>query len=144
MAFIRRYDRTKPVKKEDPINENIRFKEVLVIDQNGEQLGVMSKRDAMNRAYDAGLDLVCVAPKAKPAVCRIMDYGKYRTLKWLQDGDKVKVAIRFRGRQMAHVDLGQKIMDDFIAECSEYCVVEKPAKLEGRTLTAMLAPKKAK
>ena len=78
MAFIRRYDRTKPVKKEDPINENIRFKEVLVIDQNGEQLGVMSKRDAMNRAYDAGLDLVCVAPKAKPAVCRIMDYGKYR------------------------------------------------------------------
>ena len=128
MAFIRRYDRTKPVKKEDPINENIRFKEVLVIDQNGEQLGVMSKRDAMNRAYDAGLDLVCVAPKAKPAVCRIMDYGKYRfeqqkkqkemkknskvvaiketqlsptidvhdknvklkrTLKWLQDGDKV-------------------------------------------------------
>ncbi len=63
MAFIRRYDRTKPVKKEDPINENIRFKEVLVIDQNGEQLGVMSKRDAMNRAYDAGLDLVCVAPK---------------------------------------------------------------------------------
>ena len=181
MAFIRRYDRTKPVKKEDPINENIRFKEVLVIDQNGEQLGVMSKRDAMNRAYDAGLDLVCVAPKAKPAVCRIMDYGKYRfeqqkkqkemkknskvvaiketqlsptidvhdknvklkrTLKWLQDGDKVKVAIRFRGRQMAHVDLGQKIMDDFIAECSEYCVVEKPAKLEGRTLTAMLAPKK--
>ena len=67
MAFIRRYDRTKPVKKEDPINENIRFKEVLVIDQNGEQLGVMSKRDAMNRAYDAGLDLVCVAPKAKPA-----------------------------------------------------------------------------
>lgn len=75
MAFIRRYDRTKPVKKEDPINENIRFKEVLVIDQNGEQLGVMSKRDAMNRAYDAGLDLVCVAPKAKPAVCRIMDYG---------------------------------------------------------------------
>lgn len=183
MAFIRRYDRTKPVKKEDPINENIRFKEVLVIDQNGEQLGVMSKRDAMNRAYDAGLDLVCVAPKAKPAVCRIMDYGKYRfeqqkkqkemkknskvvaiketqlsptidvhdknvklkrTLKWLQDGDKVKVAIRFRGRQMAHVDRGQKIMDDFIAECSEYCVVEKPAKLEGRTLTAMLAPKKAK
>ena len=78
MAFIRRYDRTKPVKKEDPINENIRFKEVLVIDQNGEQLGVMSKRDAMNRAYDAGLDLVCVATKAKPAVCRIMDYGKYR------------------------------------------------------------------
>ena len=67
-----------------------------------------------------------------------------RTLKWLQDGDKVKVAIRFRGRQMAHVDLGQKIMDDFIAECSEYCVVEKPAKLEGRTLAAMLAPKKAK
>ena len=65
-----------------------------------------------------------------------------RTLKWLQDGDKVKVAVRFRGRQMAHIEIGQKILDDFVEECSEYCVIEKPAKMEGRTLIAILAPKK--
>ena len=65
-----------------------------------------------------------------------------RTLKWLEAGDKVKIAVRFRGRQLAHIDIGQKILDDFVAECADYCVVEKPAKLEGRTLTAILAPKK--
>ncbi len=179
MAFIRKYE--KPTKNEDPVNENIRFKEVLVIDQNGDQLGVLSKRDALAKAYDQNLDLVCVAPKGQPPVCRIMDYGKYRfeqqkkqremkknskvvslketqlsptidihdknvklkrTLKWLEDGDKVKIAVRFRGRQMAHIDIGQKILDDFVAECAEFCVIEKPAKLEGRTLTAVLAPKK--
>lgn len=183
MAFIRRYDRTKPVKKEDPINENIRFKEVLVIDQNGDQLGVKSSREALDIAYDANLDLVCVAPNAKPPVCRIMDFGKYRfeqqkkaremkknskvvtlketqlsvtidthdknvklkrTLKWLEEGNKVKVAIRFRGRQLAHVDLGKKVIDDFVEECAEVGQIEKPAKLEGRTLTAILAPKKKK
>ena len=65
-----------------------------------------------------------------------------RTLKWLESGDKVKIAVRFRGRQLAHIDIGQKILDDFVAECADYCVIEKPAKLEGRTLTAILAPKK--
>ena len=65
-----------------------------------------------------------------------------RTLKWLEAGDKVKIAVRFRGRQLAHIDIGQKILDDFVAECADYCVIEKPAKLEGRTLTAILAPKK--
>ncbi len=181
VAFIKKYDRTKPKKNDDPINENIRFKEVLVIDSNGDQLGVMNRNAAINKAYDQDLDLVCVAPKAKPPVCKIMDYGKYRfeqqkkakeqkknskvvslketqlsptidvhdknvklkrTLKWLEGGDKVKVAVRFRGRQLAHVDIGQKILDDFVAECEEYCVVEKPAKMEGRTLVAILAPKK--
>lgn len=178
VAIISKYNNQS---NDDLVNEKIRFKEVLVIDQNGDQLGVMSRYNAINAAYDADLDLVCVAPKAKVPVCRIMDYGKYRfeqqkkqkemkknskvvslketqlsptidvhdknvklkrTLKWLDDGDKVKVVVRFRGRQLAHVDIGQKILDDFVAECAEHCVVEKPAKLEGRTLTAILAPKK--
>ena len=180
MAFIRRYDRTKPVKKEDPINENIRFKEVLVIDQNGEQLGVMSKRDAMNRAYDAGLDLVCVAPKAKPAVCRIMDYGKYRyelarkekearkkqktvdvkelrlspsidthdvqvkvkkANEFLKDGDKVKISIRFRGREIGHSKVGMQIMEDFAKATEEFGTVDKQPKMEGKSLVMFLAPK---
>ncbi len=152
-----------------------------MIDQNGDQLGVMGRNAALNAAYEAELDLVCVAPKAQVPVCRIMNYGKYRfeqqkkqkemkknskvvslketqlsptidvhdknvklkrTINWLEEGDKVKVAVRFKGRQLAHVEIGQKILDDFLAECAEYCVVEKPAKLEGRTLTAILAPKK--
>ncbi len=181
MAFISRYSNQKPNKQEDLTNEKIRFKEVLVIDQEGEQLGVLSRNDALNVAYDKNLDLVCVAPNGKPPVCRIMDYGKYRfeqqkkaremkknskvvtlketqlsvtidthdknvklkrTLKWLEEGDKVKIAIRFKGRQLAHIDLGEKILNDFVAECQEYCTVEKPAKMEGRTLTAILAPKK--
>lgn len=181
VAFISKFSNQKPNRQEDPVNEKIRFKEVLVIDQDGEQLGIKSKFEALDIAYDQNLDLVCVAPNAKPPVCRIMDYGKYRfeqqkkvkemkknskvvslketqlsvtidthdknvklkrTLKWLQDGDKVKIAIRFRGRQLAHVDLGEKILKDFVKECEEFCVVEKPAKMEGRTLTAILAPKK--
>lgn len=167
--------------QDELVNEKIRFKEILVIDQNGEQLGVMSRNRALDIADAANLDLVCVAPKAKPPVCRIMNYGKYRfeqqkklkemkknskvvslketqlspqidvhdknvklkrTIKWLQNGDKVKIAVRFRGRQLAHVEIGQKTLDDFVAECSEYCVIEKPAKLEGRTMIAILAPKK--
>lgn len=181
MAFISRFDNRKPKQPDDLVNERVRFKEVLVIDQNGDQLGVKSSREALNIAYDANLDLVCVAPNAKPPVCRIMDFGKYRfeqqkkaremkknskvvtlketqlsvtidthdknvklkrTLKWLEEGNKVKVAIRFRGRQLAHVDLGKKVIDDFVEECAEVGQIEKPAKLEGRTLTAILAPKR--
>jgi translation initiation factor IF-3 len=183
VAFISRFDNRKPKKPDDLVNERVRFKEVLVIDQNGDQLGVKSSREALDIAYDANLDLVCVAPNAKPPVCRIMDFGKYRfeqqkkaremkknskvvtlketqlsvtidthdknvklkrTLKWLEEGNKVKVAIRFRGRQLAHVDLGKKVIDDFVEECAEVGQIEKPAKLEGRTLTAILAPKKKK
>lgn len=178
MATISKYNNQST---DDLVNEKIRFKEVLVIDQNGDQLGVMSSRAAVSTAYEANLDLVCVAPKAKTPVCRIMDYGKYRfeqqkkqkemkknskvvsvketqlsptidvhdkntklkrTIKWLEGGDKVKVAVRFRGRQLSHIEIGQKILDDFVAECADYCQVEKAAKLEGRTLTAILAPKK--
>ena len=183
MAFISRFDNRKPKQPDDLVNERVRFKEVLVIDQNGDQLGVKSSREALDIAYDANLDLVFVAPNAKPPVCRIMDFGKYRfeqqkkaremkknskvvtlketqlsvtidthdknvklkrTLKWLEEGNKVKVAIRFRGRQLAHVDLGKKVIDDFVEECAEVGQIEKPAKLEGRTLTAILAPKKKK
>ena len=181
MAFISRFDNRKPKQPDDLVNERVRFKEVLVIDQNGDQLGVKSSREALDIAYDANLDLVCVAPNAKPPVCRIMDFGKYRfeqqkkaremkknskvvtlketqlsvtidthdknvklkrTLKWLEEGNKVKIAIRFRGRQLAHMDLGKKVIDDFVAECAEVGQIEKPAKLEGRTLTAIIAPKK--
>ena len=181
VAFISRFDNRKPKQPDDLVNERVRFKEVLVIDQNGDQLGVKSSREALDIAYDANLDLVCVAPNAKPPVCRIMDFGKYRfeqqkkaremkknskvvtlketqlsvtidthdknvklkrTLKWLEEGNKVKVAIRFRGRQLAHMDLGKKVIDDFVAECAEVGQIEKPAKLEGRTLTAIIAPKK--
>ena len=178
MAIISKYNNQST---DDLVNEKIRFKEVLVIDQNGDQLGVMGRNAALNAAYEAELDLVCVAPKAQVPVCRIMNYGKYRfeqqkkqkemkknskvvsiketqlsptidvhdknvklkrTISWLEDGDKVKVAVRFKGRQLSHVEIGEKILNDFLAECAEYCVVEKPAKLEGRTLTAILAPKK--
>ena len=165
MAFISRFDNRKPKQPDDLVNERVRFKEVLVIDQNGDQLGVKSSREALDIAYDANLDLVCVAPNAKPPVCRIMDFGKYRfeqqkkaremkknskvvTLKETQLSvtidTQVKVAIRFRGRQLAHVDLGKKVIDDFVEECAEVGQIEKPAKLEGRTLTAILAPKKKK
>ena len=164
MAFISRFDNRKPKQPDDLVNERVRFKEVLVIDQNGDQLGVKSSREALDIAYDANLDLVCVAPNAKPPVCRIMDFGKYRfeqqkkaremkknskvvtlketqlsvtidthdknvklkrTLKWLEEGNKVKVAIRFRGRQLAHVDLGKKVIDDFVEECAEVGQIEK-------------------
>ena len=181
VAFISRFDNKKPKQPDELVNEKIRFKEVLVIDQNGDQLGVKSRNQAIDIAYNEGLDLVCVAPNAKPPVCRIMDFGKYRfeqqkkakemkrnskvvalketqlsvtidvhdknvklkrTLKWLEEGNKVKMAIRFRGRQLAHMDLGKKVIDDFVAECAEVGQIEKPAKLEGRTLTAIIAPKK--
>ena len=135
VAFISRFDNKKPKQPDELVNEKIRFKEVLVIDQNGDQMGVKSRNQAIDIAYNEGLDLVCVAPNAKPPVCRIMDFGKYRfeqqkkakemkrnskvvavketqlsvtidvhdknvklkrTLKWLEEGNKVKVAIRFR------------------------------------------------
>ena len=170
VAFISRFDNKKPKQPDELVNEKIRFKEVLVIDQNGDQMGVKSRNQAIDIAYNEGLDLVCVAPNAKPPVCRIMDFGKYRfeqqkkakemkrnskvvavketqlsvtidvhdknvklkrTLKWLEEGNKVKVAIRFRGRQLAHMDLGKKVIDDFVAECAEVGQIEKPAKLEG-------------
>ena len=165
------------------INEEIREKEVRVIDDNGGQLGVMPTQQALALAEERGLDLALIQPGAKPAVCKLMDYDKYRyeqsrrerenrknqrvvTLKevqlsatieendvvtkakmanrFLADGDKVKVSIRFRGRQIAHADIARKIMDDFAARCSDVSTVERRPLLDGRHMIMILAPKSAK
>ena len=165
------------------MNEEIRDREVRVIDQNGEQLGVQPIRKALELAEEAGLDLVKIVPTAKPPVCKLMDYDKYRyeqakkereirrnqkvvsikevqlsatieendvqtkfknAVKFLQDGDKVKVSIRFRGRQIAHADIGLKIMQDFAARIEEYGTIERRPMLEGRHMIMILAPKAEK
>ncbi len=163
------------------INEQIRDKEVRVIGENGEQLGVMPIKDAMHLAEEAELDLVKIAPTAKPPVCRIVDYGKYKyeqlrrekesrkkqhsveikevrlspnieandlntkanaARKFLEKGNKVKVSLRFRGREMAHIQQTKHVLDDFAEKLADISVVEKPAKQEGRSLTIVLAEKK--
>lgn len=163
------------------INEQIRDKEIRVINENGGQLGIMSAKDAMKLAKDAGLDLVKIAPTAKPPVCKIIDYGKYRyevarrekeakkkqkvieikeirlspnidtndlntkvnsARKFLEKGDKVKVTLRFRGREMSHMGESKHILDDFAESLKEVAVVEKSAKLEGRSLSIVLAEKR--
>ena len=162
------------------INEEIRDKELRVIGPDGQQLGIMSSRDALNIAEQKNLDLVKIAPQATPPVCKIMDYGKYRfeqakrekearknqhivdikevrlslnidthdfntklnnALKFIKHGDKVKVSIRFRGREMGHPEIGLETMKRFAEACSEAAVVEKQAKLEGRNMLMFLAPK---
>ena len=167
----------------DLVNEYIRFPEVLLIDENGESLGIKSRVEALAIAKGRGLDLLCVAPGAKPAVCKIVNYGKYRfeqqkkakeakknmkvmdvkevrlslnidvgdfntkanhARRFLSDGNKVKVSIRFRGREMAHAENGNVIMDRFAEACAEVGTVEKPAKLEGRSMLMFLVPKTTK
>ena len=169
--------------KELQINEQIRDSEVRVIGADGEQLGIMSSRDAQALADEKNLDLVKIAPTATPPVCRIMDYGKYRfeqskrekearknqhvvelkevrlglntdvgdyntkyrhAIRFLQDGNKVKVSIRFRGRELGHPEIGHEAMKRFAEACSEFANVEKPSKLEGRHMLMFLAPKPAK
>ncbi len=164
------------------INEQIRDREVRLIGEEGEQLGVMSSREAQKLADEAGLDLVKIAPTAKPPVCKIVDYGKYRyeqarkekearkkqktieikeirlspnidtndlntkinaAKKFLTKGDKVKVTLRFRGREMAHMNTSKHILDDFAEALTEIAVVEKPAKVEGRSMTMVLAEKRS-
>ena len=163
------------------INEQIRDKEVRVIGEEGEQLGVMSAKDAVKLAKEAGVDLVKIAPNAVPPVCKIVDYGKYKyelarkekdakkkqkvidvkevrlspniedndlntkvnsARKFLQKGDKVKVTLRFRGREMAHMESSKHILDDFAEKLQDVAVVEKPAKLEGRSITMVLTEKR--
>jgi translation initiation factor IF-3 len=163
----------------DLVNESIRFREVLVIAPDGESLGVMTRNQALDTAYDYELDLVCVAEKAKPPVCRIMDYGKYRFEQqkkakeakrnqhvtevkgvrlspvidindfntkvrqakgWLEDGNRVKVDMRFRGRMMTRQDVGKKVMENFITELSEVATVDRQPKLEGNTMSCTLTP----
>ncbi len=162
------------------INEEIRDSELRVISSDGQQLGIMSAKQALEIAEQKNLDLVKIAPQSKPPVCKIMDYGKYRfeqskrekearknqhivdikevrlslnidthdfntklnnALKFIKHGDKVKVSIRFRGREMGHPEIGLETMKRFAEACSEVAVVEKPAKLEGRQMLMFLAPK---
>ncbi len=163
------------------INEQIRDREIRLIGENGDQLGIMSARDAMKIAKETGLDLVKIAPAAKPPVCKIVDYGKYRyelarkdkeakkkqrvtdvkeirmspnidandlntkanqARKFITKGDKVKVALRFRGREMAHINMTKQILDDFYEKLSDVAVIEKPAKLEGRSMIMFLGEKR--
>ena len=165
------------------INEEIRDREVRVIDQNGEQLGIMLTRAALELAEEKQLDLVKIAPTAKPPVCKIMDYGKYRfeqskrereirknqkvidikevrlsatiedhdvevkfkaATKFLKDGDKVKVSIRIRGRQISHSEIGLDVMNDFAERLKDIAVVERRPLTEGRNMTMVLAPKESK
>ena len=163
------------------INEQIRDKEVRVIGENGEQLGVMSSKEALKLAEEAELDLVKIAPTAQPPVCRIVDYGKFKyeqlrrekearkkqkvvevkeirlspnidtndlntktnaARKFLTKGDRVKVTLRFRGREMAHMNNSKHILDDFAEALADIAVVEKAPKVEGRSMTMFLAQKK--
>ena len=163
------------------INGQIRDKEVRVIGEDGEQLGIMSSREAMKLAQEAELDLVKIAPKAQPPVCKIIDYGKYRyelarkekeakkkqktvevkevrlspnietndlntkvnnAKKFISKGNKVKVTLRFRGREMAHMSKSKHILDDFAQMLADVAVVEKAPKVEGRTMTMFLTEKR--
>jgi len=163
------------------INEQIRDKEIRLIGENGEQLGIMSARDALKIAKDAELDLVKIAPTAKPPVCKVIDYGKYRyelarrekeakkkqkTLevkevrlspnieandlntkinmarKFISKGNKVKVTLKFRGREMAHMQSTKHVLDDFAEKLLDIAVIEKPAKLEGKSIMMVLTEKK--
>ena len=163
------------------INEQIRDKEIRLVGENGEQLGIMSSRDALAKAKEANLDLIKIAPTAKPPVCKIVDYGKYRyemarkekearkkqktmevkeirlspnidendlntkagqARKFLAKGDKVKVTLRFRGREMAHMHNSKYILDNFAEKLADIAVVEKAPKVEGRSMTMFLTEKR--
>ena len=148
------------------INGQIRDKEIRVIGENGDQLGIMSPKEAMKLAQKADLDLVKIAPKAQPPVCKIIDYGKYRyelarkekeakkkqktvevkevrnAKKFISKGNKVKVTLRFRGREMAHVQQSKHILDDFAQMLGDIAVIEKPAKMEGRSMSMVLTEKR--
>ncbi|HBT47202.1 MAG TPA: translation initiation factor IF-3 [Peptococcaceae bacterium] len=162
------------------VNGEIRAREVRLVGTNGQQLGIMPLREALRIAHEQGLDLVEVAPQARPPVCRIMDYGKYKyeqskrerearkkqriidvkevklrpgieehdfqvkarnALRFLEDGDKVKVTIMFRGREISHPELGEKLCWRLADQVSELASVERPPKLEGRNMVMILAPK---
>ena len=163
------------------INEQIRCKEVRVIGEEGQQLGVMASRDALNMAKDAGVDLVMVSPSANPPVCRIVDYGKFKyeqlrkekeakkkqktvevkevrlspnidvndlntkcnaARKFIEKGNKVKVSLRFRGREMAHIDSTKHILEDFAEKLSDIAIIEKAPKMEGRSMMMFLTEKR--
>ena len=171
------------IAKDMMVNDGIRAREVRLIGQDGEQLGVKSKVEALKIAEQANLDVVLVAPGAKPPVARIMDYGKYRfeqqkkerearkkqkvinvkevrlsptidvndfntklrnARKFLEKGDKVKASIRFRGRAITHKEIGQKVLDRLAEEVADIAVVEQKAKMDGRSMFLVVAPKPEK
>ncbi len=163
------------------INDQIRDKEIRLIGENGEQLGVMSSKDALAMAREAELDLIKIAPTANPPVCKLANFGKFRyeqlrrekeakkkqkitevkeirlspniddndlntkanqARKFLEHGDKVKATLKFRGREMAHMQSGKEILDSFAEKLSDCAVVDKAAKLEGRNMIMFLTQKK--
>ena len=163
------------------INEQIRDREIRLVGEGGEQLGIMPTREAMRMAEEAGLDLVKIAPTAKPPVCKIVDYGKFKyeqvrkekeakkkqktveikeirlspnidtndlntkvnaARKFLTKGDKVKITLRFRGREIAHMNNSRHILDDFAESLSDISSLEKAPKMEGRTMTMFLTGKR--
>ena len=165
------------------INEEIRDKEVRLVSETGEQLGIMSAQEALERAVEANLDLVKISPTANPPVCKLMDYGKYKfeqtkrekearknqhiveikevrmspsidvndfnvklrnAQKFLAEGNRVKVTVRFRGREMAHTNIGQDLLVKFAEDCGEVAVMDKSPKLEGRHMSIFLSPKPSK
>lgn len=169
--------------KQHQINEEIRDKELRVIDVDGAQLGILSAKEALDIAFEKDLDLVKIAPQAKPPVCRIMDYGKFcfeqskrekeakknqkvidvkevrmsstidtndfntkvnQAIKFLKSGDKVKVSVRFRKRTVAHPEFGKDLLEKFKENVSEFGVVDKPSKMEGRSLVMFVSPKNNK
>lgn len=173
----------KKPQQDELVNEVIRFKEVLVIGPQGEQLGIMMRREALEKAYEYGLDLYCVAPNGTPPVCKILDFGKFRfeqqkktreakknqhvtemkpmrlspvidthdfetklrqARAWIAEGMKVKVDMRFRGRLITRLEVGQKVMRSFIEQISDIAQVERHPLLEGNTMSMVLAPKRGK
>ena len=167
--------------KELQINEQIRDREVRLIDVDGSQIGIVPIKKALSIAYEKRLDLVKVAPNARPPVCRIMDYGKYKyelakkekeakkkqkvinvkevrmtpsiedhdlnvkarqATRFLKDGDRVKVSVRFRGRELGHKETGREVLMEFAELVSEYGTIEKQPKMEGRNMVMFLVPKK--
>lgn len=165
------------------INEDIRFEEVRVISEENEQLGIMSSKEALAKAEEAGLDLILIAPTAKPPVCRIMDYSKFKyeqarrekdqkkkqkvvevkeirfspnidtndlntksnnARKFLEKGNRVKVTLRFRGRELAHINETKGVLTEFAETLQDIANVDKPAKMEGRSMSIVLAPKSGK
>ena len=167
----------------DLVNESIRFREVMVIGPNGEQYGVMSRNEALDKAEEVNLDLFCVSPGANPPVCKILDYGRHRyeqqkrareakknqhvtqikslrlspvieehdfntklrhARKWLEEGSKVKIDMRFRGRLITRVEVGKKTMNQFLDETKDLGSAEKRPKLEGNTVSVVISPAKKK
>ena len=165
------------------LNEEIRDKEVRLIGDDGEQLGIMSSAEALAIADEKGLDLVKISPQAVPPVCKLMNYGKFRfeqgkrekeakknqhvveikeirmspgidvgdfntklknAQKFIADGNRVKVSVRFRGREMAHTEIGKELLDRFAEQCAETANLDKGAKLEGRMMSIFLSPKTGK